>query len=161
MDFKERLNDFYKKLDGEAEQIKNILIKNGFKCEKKYFNGHYNKNAAGEYVKDYFPIPVIEVKDLCDIEIVGNRINISSKTSLERALHFDYGKISDYYYEVYGVVDYLSDYYKSGEELKVLYRNLETSEEEEIGFAFSLASDASIDKIFNIISILKSGGFYY
>ena len=161
MDFKEQLNDFYKKLDGEAEQIRNVLIKNGLKCEKKYYNGHYNKNAAGEYVKDYFPIPVIEVNNLCDIEIVGNRINISSKTSLENALHFDYSKISDNYYEVYGVVDYLSDYYKSGEELKVLYDNLGKSEEDEIGFAFSIAADGSTDKIMHIISILKSSGFYY
>lgn len=161
MDFKEQLNDFYKKLDGEAEQIRSILIKGGFNCEKKYFNGHYNKNAAGEYVKEYFPIPVLEVKDLCDIEIIGNRINISSKTSLENALHFDYGKISEFYYEVYGVVDYLSDYYKSGEELKVLYGNLANSEEDEIGFAFSIAADVAHDKILNVISVLKSGGFYY
>lgn len=161
MNFREQLNDFYKKLDDKAEQIKNILIKNGLKAEKKYFNGHYNKNAAGEYVKDYFPIPVIEVKELCDIEIVGMRINITSTTSLENAIHFDYGKISDYYYEVYGVVDYLSDYYKSGEELSVLYKNLGASEEQEIGFAFSIADDVSEDKILGLVTLLKSNGFYY
>lgn len=161
MNFREQLNDFYKKLDDKAEQIKNILIKNGFQAEKKYSNGQYNKNAAGEYVKEYFPIPVIEVKDLCEIEIVGMRINITSMTNIDNAIHFDYSKISEYYYEVYGVVNYLSDYYKNGEELSVLFKNLGASEEQEIGFAFSLADDIKEDKILSLVNLLKSNAFYY
>lgn len=161
MGFKEQLNEFYKNLDDKAEHIKYILRRNGFKAEKKYYNGHYNKDAAGNYVKDYYPIPVIEVIGLCDIEIVGIHLNISTKTSIKNAMRLNYKILSEYYYEVYGVNDYLADYYKSGENIMKLYRNLEASYEEEIGFSFSFVNNTTADKILRIVAILRDNGFYY
>ena len=162
MGFKEQLNNFYKNLDDKASQIKKILDKNGFRVEKGYFNGHYyNKDAAGNYVKDYYPIPVIEVKGLCDIEIVGTHINISTKTSIKNAIHFEYEKLADYYFEVYGVIDYLADYYKSGEDIVKLYKNLEACDEKEIGFAFSFVNNTTADRILKFIVLLRNNGFYY
>lgn len=162
MGFKEQLNEFYKNLDGKAKQIKDILVNNGFKAEKNYFNGHYyNKDAAGNYVMDYYPIPVIELKGLCDIEVVGTHLNISTKTSLKNAIHFNYDIMSDFYFEVYGVIDYLADYYKSGEDILKLYKSLETCNETEIGFGFSFANNVPADKILKLIVILKENGFYY
>lgn len=162
MGFKEQLNEFYKNLDDKTNQIRNILVKNGFRVEKGYFNGHYyNKDASGNYVKDYYPIPVIEVKGLCDIEIVGSHINISTKTSIKNAIHFNYDKLSEYYYEVYGVIDYLADYYKSGEDVVKLYKNLEACNEKEIGFAFSFANYTTADRILKFMLVLRSNGFYY
>ena len=162
MGFKDQLNEFYKNLDDKANQIRNVLMKNGFRVEKGYFNGHYyNKDAFGNYVKDYYPIPVIEVMELCDIEIVGPHINISTKTSLKNAIHLDYEKLSGYYFEVYGVVDYLADYYKSGEDIVKLYKNLEACKEKEIGYAFSFANNTPLDVILKFIVVLRNNGFYY
>ncbi|MDE7438897.1 MAG: hypothetical protein K2N23_00045 [Clostridia bacterium] len=161
MSFKEQLNGFYKNLDGKAEQIKDVLVKNGFKAEKKYYNGHYNKDASGNYVMDYYPIPVIEVEGLCDIEIVGIHINISTKTSIKNAIQLNYENLSEYYYEVYGVVDYLSDYYRSGEDIVKLYKNLEACKETEIGFGFSFVNNTTADKILSVAVVLKENGFYY
>ena len=162
MSFRDQLNEFYKNIDDKANQIRDIMIKNGFRVEKGYFNGHYyNKDDTGNYVMDYYPIAVIEVKGLCDIEIVGPHINISTKTSLKNAIHFDYDKLSNYYYEVYGVIDYLADYYKSGEDIVKLYKNLEACDEKEIGFAFSFANNTTADRILKFAVVLKNNGFYY
>ena len=162
MGFKEQLNEFYKNLDNRANHIRDILLKNGFKTEKNYYNGHYyNKDSAGNYVKDYYPMPVIEVFGLCDIEIVGPHINVSTKTSLENAIHFDYDLLSDYYFEVYGVIDYLADYYKSGEDIVRLYRSLEACTEKEIGYGFSFANNTPAVKILGLVTVLKDNGFYY
>ena len=162
MSFKDQLNEFYKNLEEKTNQIRDSLAKNGLKVEKGYFSGHYyNKDASGNFVKDYYPIPVVEVKGICDIEIVGSHINISTKTSLKNAIHFDYDKLSDYYYEVYGVIDYLSDYYRSGEDILKLYKNLEACDEKEIGFAFSFANNTTADRIFRFVMRLKNYGFYY
>lgn len=162
MGFMEQLNYFYKNLDDRAKQIRNILIKNSYKAHKNYYNGHYyNKDASGNYVMDYYPIPVVEVEGLCDIEVVASHINISSKLTLKDAISFNYDTISDYYYEVYGVKDYLADYYKSGDDLIKLYKNLEICNETEIGFAFSFDNSTPAEKILEIIIILKNNGFYY
>lgn len=161
MSFKEQLNEFYKNLDDKAEQIKEILKRKGFKVEKKYYNGHYNKDASGNYVMDYYPIPFIEVSGLCDIEIVGTHINITTKTSIKNAIELNYDKLSDYYFEVYGVVDYLSDYYRSGDDILKLYKSLEACNEKEIGFGFSFANNTTADKILSVVVTLKQNGFYY
>ena len=159
--FKEQLNGFYKILDERADQIKIILIDAGFNVEKRYFNGHFDKDASGNYVKDYYPIPVIEVKGLCDIEIVEMHINVSAKISKENAINFDYGKFADCYFEVYGVNDYLADYCKSGEDITNLLKNLEACNEREIGFAFTLEKDCAVDRILKLLTLLKNNGFYY
>ena len=161
MSFKEQLNEFYKNLDDKANYIIDILVKNGFNAEKSYINGHYNKDASGNYVMDYFPIPVINVKGLCDIELVVTHLNFSTKTSIKNAIHFNYDKLSDFYFEVYGVIDYLADYYKSGEDIVKLYKNLEACNEKEIGFGFSLANNVAIDKILKLVVLLRDYGFYY
>ncbi len=161
MSFKQQLNEFYKNLDDKAEQIKEVLNRKGFKAEKRYYNGHYNKDVSGNYVRDYYPIPVIEVSGLCDIEIVGIHINITTKTSIKNAIDFNYEKLSEYYFEVYGVVDYLSDYYRSGDDILKLYKNLEACNEKEIGFGFSFVNNTSADKILNVVATLKQNGFYY
>ena len=68
MGFKEQLNEFYKNLDDRANHIREILLKNGFKTEKNYYNGHYyNKDSAGNLFKDYYPMTLIELFRLFDI----------------------------------------------------------------------------------------------
>ena len=161
MSFRDHLNEFYKNLDDKANYIIDILSKNGFNAEKSYLNGHYNKDANGKFVMDYYPIPVIDVKGLCNIELVVTHLNISTKTSLKNAVHFKYDKLSDYYYEVYGVIDYLADYYKSGEDIVKLYKNLEECNEKEIGFGFSFANNTAIDKILKLVVLFRDFGFYY
>ena len=162
MEFINQLNEFYKILDNKGTQIKDILSQCGFDVKMGYFNGHYvDKDCSGNYVKDYYPIPVIEVKGLCDIEIGNSFVGISSKLAINDALNFDYGKLSDYQYEVYGVIDYLGDYYKSGEDVGKLYRNLKKSNETEIGFAFSFESSATAEIILKAVNFLKNNGFYY
>ena len=60
---------------------------------------------------DYYPIPVISIKGYCDIEIEIDEITISTKLKYNDALNFDYSKIMHYDFEMYGVKDYLKDYY--------------------------------------------------
>ena len=161
MRFKDQLNKFYKDLDDQSNRIKDILTENGFTVKSGYFNGHFNKDASGSYVKDYYPIPVIEVKGLCDIEIVGDSVNVTTKTSKENAIKLDYEKLSRYKFETYGVIDYLTDYYKSGEDIANLYKSLEACNEREIGFGFSFANSTATNVILNLLILLKNNGFYY
>lgn len=62
-----------------------------------------------------YPIPVIGVKDFCDIEIQFDKISASTKLNREAALAYSYEKFSEYEFEVYGVEDYLADFYHNGQ----------------------------------------------
>lgn len=157
------LNEFYKSLEDRANQITSTLSKihGEFKFTTAYYGGHYYKNQAQEYEIAYYPIPVISVKNICDIEINVNNISISTKLTRDRALIFNYDLLSKYDFEVYGVEDYLSSYYRKGLSFEHLIDNIKSSDEKEICFAFEFSKDSNCDIILDIVRFLCFNGFYY
>jgi len=71
-----------------------------------------------------YPIPVISVQDLCDIEIDLDNVCISTKLSKQNALSFNCDKVAHLEFEVFGVEDYLADYYLPGEEISTLLQKI-------------------------------------
>lgn len=160
---REVLNEIYKKLDFVMQkivaQLKNVF--DGFEYSCGYYNGHYNKGADGEYVMDYFPIPVITINDLCDIEIDLDKISVSTKLGRETALSYVYEKLSGYDFESYGVDEYLDDFYVAGNTYSELVENIGKSNEKEIGFSFLFSEDVDAEEICEAVRFLRKEGFYY
>lgn len=157
MNIKE-LNEFYQQLEFNAIRILHSLF-DTFDVSMAYFNGHYSKNENEEIEYQYYPIPVIEVKKLCDIEIEPQQISISTKLKRKEALSFDYSCLKDFTYEVYGVEDYLMDFKASSIEEMII--KIKQSDEEEIGFSFIFESNVDEKKVFNFIKFLRQKKFYY
>lgn len=112
-------------------------------------------------MRDAFPIPVIMVKGLCDIEIQFDRISVSTKLKREMALEYPFDKLMDNEFEAYGVEDYLSDYYHPGQSVQKLKDNISASSEVEIGLSFLFPHDVTGQKIFEFVKLLRREGFYY
>lgn len=53
-------------------------------------------------MRESYPIPVVEVRGFCDIEISFDKISVSAKLKREKALEYSYDKISRYPFEVDG-----------------------------------------------------------
>lgn len=160
---RDELNRVYKILDTKAHEFA-ALFMSGHRevpCTYGYYNGHYHKNSAGDYVMDYFPIPVIEVKGVCDIELDLDRISISVKLKREAALKYDYEKLSPYKFESFGVEEYLEDFYVEGNTYADLIKNIEVSGECEIGFAFEFPMEAEAKGLLGFVEFLQREGFYY
>lgn len=76
----DELNGVYYPLYIKANEIlKRFVPSRIFEAEYGWYNGHYSKNQSGQYVMDYFPIPVVSVKGFCDIEIGIGQITVSTK----------------------------------------------------------------------------------
>lgn len=110
---------------------------------------------------DYYPIPVISVSDLCDLEIEFDRIGFSTKLSRKSALCYPFKKLENYDFEAYGVLDYLADYYVKGNSIEDLRQNIFQCSEEEIGFSFRFDLSISPEDLLSFAEFLKSEGFYY
>lgn len=157
------LNNIYKTL----EDKKNELVEPFSSSQKEfqytigYFNGHYSKDDNGMYTIDYFPIPVISIKDICDIEIGLDYISISTKLKRAVALQFDYHKLSKYKFEAYGVDEYLDDFYVEGNTFQELIYNIEKSSEKDIGFSFQFQWNFNGEQLLNFTKFLKEEGFFY
>ena len=159
---REQLNRLYRQLDEKAREYisKMTRLHGDFKIESGFYNGHYHKNAEGNYQSDSYPIPVISVKGLCDIEIDFDAISITSKLSKEQIMGFDWNILGKVKFEVYGVDDYLRDYgdnYSSGEIGKAVL----DSAEKEFFISFYAPLSESGEEVMKFLRRLQNSGFYY
>ncbi|MDE7264118.1 MAG: hypothetical protein K2N64_05615 [Anaeroplasmataceae bacterium] len=151
-----QLNEVYEKLDKKAHEFCEI-----FHCTFGYYNGHYRKNQDGDYKIEYFPIPVLSIKGLCDIEIGLDQISITTKLSRDKAISYDYNKIKEYPFEVYGVENYLDDFYLSGDTIESMKDKILKSKEQAIFFSFSFPSDVKTITICEFINAIVKESFFY
>ena len=96
-DFLEKLNELYQTLAKKTEDL--ALLLSGFgKCEYGWYNGHFHKDD-GKWVKEYYPIPVISVKGLCDIEVGLETTTLSAKLGRDAAAQFPFATLSGWEFE--------------------------------------------------------------
>ena len=157
------LNEIYRELEKRMHRIVApfTLLHKGFDFSCGYYSGHYHKNAEGKYVMDFFPIPVVTVKGLCDIEIDLDKVSVSTKLRREVALNYSYEKLSGYEFEAYGVDEYLDDFYVKGNSYSELVDNIARSKEIEIGFSFLFSEDVGAEEIYKCVKFLKKDVFFY
>ena len=151
-----QLNEIYKKLDQKAREISKLL-----NSTFGYHNGHYCKTASGNYEKDYFPIPVISLQDLCDIEVGLEQISVTTKLTREKALSYNFEKLGSYTFEAYGVDNYLDDFYLSGSTITEMKEKIKQSKEENVFFSFYFSFDVPASQIRELVDFIRSEGFFY
>lgn len=155
------MNEAYDRLDKRYNELAYALLHRTFMLRPGWFNGHYQKQEDGSFQRDSYPIPVIGVKDVCDVEIHFHNIEVATKLKREKALAYSFDKLSEYSFEAYGIEDFLSDYYHEGQTIEELREHLLECEEEEIGFSFMLPFTVEGEKLFEFVKLLRREGFYY
>lgn len=160
--------EFLRELDAAylpLEQKRSALLRalSGRPCTLQcgWYNGHYSRAEDGGYRMDHYPIPVIEVRGCCDIEIGFGSIGISTKLSRADALERDFAKFSGVPFEVHGVDDFLADFLLPGMTLGQMRENIRASGEEDIGFSFTLPFETPEERVAAFIDLLIAEGFYY
>ncbi len=158
---REELNQLYKPLDDQMRALLSLLKEwHGEKVTYGWFNSHYHKNAAGEYQKDIYPIPVISVRGLCDIEIDFDGITVTTKLSKEQIQKTDWTAFSGVPFELYGVEDYLKDY-GTERAIQALSNRVRLSSEKEFFISFSLSRHIQADQVISFIKMVRDKQFYY
>ncbi len=155
------INTAYSRLESKQTALIHALSHRIFKLESGWYNGHYHMDETGNWFRESYPIPVIDVKGLCNIEIPFDKITISTKLKRSAALAYPFEKFAGYEFEAYGVNDYLADFYHSGQTLQELQKNIRACDEKEIGFSFVFPFDVDGEQIFEFVKTLRREGFYY
>lgn len=155
------LDRFYSRLSARCAQLLGGLQHRAFETEWGWYSGHYRKGLDGAYHMDCYPIPVISVRGLCDIEIQTDEVNVTAKRRRSDVLEGDLGKLAAYPFEAYGVEDYLADYCGPGMSLEQFRENVAKSAEREIGFAFRFDFEVGGEQMYEFAKLLRREGFYY
>lgn len=155
------INTTYCRLETKQAKITHTLFHRIFELESGWYNGHYHKGDNGNWIRESYPIPVIGVKGLCDIEIQFDKISVSTKMQRDTLLSYSFEKFGGYEMEAYGVEDYLADFYHAGQTLQEMKDNIRACDEKEIGFSFLFPFDVDEKQIFEFVKPLRREGFYY
>ena len=151
-----RLNEIYIKLDKKARALAKT-----FGCGFGWYNGHYHRGESGDYAPDYFPIPVVTVDGVCDIEIDLDGISVTTKLTKNAALSYDFKKLEAYSFEVYGEENYLDDFYIPGGTVEAMIEKISESTEKNVFFSFYFPSRTAPDTLFGFVGYLRTEGFFY
>lgn len=144
------LNSVYEPLYKRTAAVLSKLKKLNYDVTWGYYGFHSVKNKE-EFTTELFPIPVITVKDICDIGIDLDSIFIEGKLKRDAALKFDFSLLKDYNFEVYGVNEYLKDFYNKNLDIVNIHEKIKESSEKEIGIQVCLESDTPLSKIIEVV----------
>lgn len=161
MDKRSLLNSVYEPLDRTGRAVLNAVRELGYSASIGYYNLHEVK-VDGEYQTEYFPLPEIEIRDErlnADFGISLDRTGwLEITVARETALSLDYEKLGcDWEIEVYGVGDYLSEYYYGRERASEVRSFIEASEEKQIHIMFTVRS-LDKEEICRLFALLRDLG---
>ena len=163
MDMKELLAEMdraYYRLETKQAEVVYALFHRIFHIESNWCSGHYYQKDDGQWHTTAYPIPVISVKGLCDIQIHFDRIVVCTKMKQAAALAYSFEKIRGYVFSVYSADDPFSEYYHEGQSIQELKNNLLASAEKEIEFSFLFPFDTRGKDLFAFVKLLRREGFY-
>ncbi len=123
-----------------------------------YFNGHYRKTQNGAFEKELYPIPVVTVQGLCDVELEPNGVSVTTNCALQTVLSYRGSVLLETPFDAYGVEDFLSDY---GNDLSSLKAFLTQSADSECFLIFSFPAAVSVAELLRFVIRLKAEQFYY
>ena len=134
----QQLNQVYAPLRGRASRLARALAEKGLKAEWGWYANHFVK-VDGEYQAEEFPIPVIEVQGLCEIGLNLDECWVEFQLSRKAALSFDWEQLPEGA-EVYGVAQYLVDFYTAGMDRAGIAGRIAQSAEQTVNIALPFPS---------------------
>lgn len=160
-EFLQELQRFYSRLETRSGELFHALFHRVFQLELGWYSGHYQKNQQGSWIYEFYPVPVIEVKGFCDIEVQPDHVFVTTKLKRSAVLNQSFDKFVAYSFEAYGVEDYLADFYHSGKTIAELKEKIRNCQEQEIGFTFEFPFDVEGGRMYEFVKLLRREGFYY
>lgn len=150
------LNEIYLPLIQKRDEFIDILQSGNFKYKSLFCNNHYAKDGDN-FLKELYPIPVVEVKGVGDFVFDLDNVSFEGYFLKNDLLKFDLNgilrKFKDKDLCFYGETDYLVDLYSKDDDLSTLLNNLKKSKDNKIAINFSVSKPETDFKI--LINLLK------
>ena len=174
-DFRARLNELYQALTEKAQGLMKALmplVDANLLMSMSYVIKHYIRNMykhreaapdnAASYSEDNYPIPVIRLSDLCEIEIYTDVISVFTRLKCTDAESFDISRLEGCTFEAYGYDGgQLIDFSDGNTVLQEIKNNILNSNTEITDFYFDFPFDVDESEIYKLIDLLCKSGFFF
>lgn len=152
------LNGIYGPLQERAVRIASTLGRLGADVDWGYFGGH-TVDLDGEQVFEAFPIPVLTVKDVCDIGVDIGGCFIEGKLHADELARADLSRLRDYRFYIYGAEDYLLTLFDSADApVSEIPSIIAASGEKEFFVCISFDDIPRVNDVVEVCAILRELG---
>ena len=158
--FLQQLQKIYAKLDDQQAIIYQALRRRVWTLESGWFNGRFHKTIGDRYIREAYPIPVISIIGLCDIEVHFDKVSVLARLEREVALAKSFGDFVQFDFVARSGEDDTLIFYEPGMTIPEMKKNIADSEDSEIEFEFRFPSDITGRQIFEFSDSLRIDGFY-
>ena len=150
----EQLNAAYASLGRRASALKGALEDAGLRAVWNWY-AYHSTLIDGEYRMEEFPIPVVDVNGGChgggcDVGFHMDEVFVEFQLTCEQAFGFDFGQLPQPF-EVYGVEDYLHDFYRPGMDLDGIASRIMSSGEHRVGVTLTLPGNTEIADLVSMV----------
>ena len=159
--FLKQISEFYRRLLNKRFEIMQGVTKRTFSVETGRYTGNYRRSGDGGWWEEEYPIPVIEIRGVCDIEIEPDKVLVSSKLQRDAALEYPLERLAEYEFEAYGADDFKHELYDAAQGERAFRENICACGEREIGFSFIFPFETNGEQIYEFAKFLRRQGFYY
>ena len=134
--FLQQLQKIYAKLDDQQAIIYQALRRRVWTLESGWFNGRFHKTIGDRYIREAYPIPVISIIGLCDIEVHFDKVSVLAKLERDTALAKCFDGFVHYDFTARSGEDDTLIFYEPGMTIPEMKKNITDSEDSEIEFEF-------------------------
>ena len=124
-------------------------------------NGRFHKTIGDRYIREAYPIPVISIIGLCDIEVHFDKVSVLAKLERDTALAKCFDGFVHYDFTARSGEDDTLIFYEPGMTIPEMKKNITDSEDSEIEFEFRFPSDITGRQVFEFADFLRIDGFYH
>lgn len=174
-DFKARLNEVYRELVAKAQSLMkefSPLVNPDMLMSMSYLIKHYIRHMykykeetledAARHSENHYPIPVIRLSGLCDVEIDTKVISVFTRLKRVDMLGFDFEQLKGYSFDAYGYgAGCRIDFCDGGDSLTEMKEHILSGSTEVIDFYFDFPFDTDEKEIFTLIKRLQNAGFFF
>lgn len=150
----EILNREYEPLRSHTHKMLKALTAAGLEYEWGYFAQHTVRNGE-EWFFEHYPIPVITVRGMGEIGFDLNQTFVEFKMDRVKALSFDFTQLKGFAFEVYGIQEYLNDFYNARQSIQEIHDKIRGSDEEEVGVSLLFGYLEPVENILTAIGTMQ------
>ena len=145
----QQLNGIYAPMHGRARRLTGALAQRGVEASWGWYANHSVK-VDGGYQTEEFPIPVVEAAGLCEIGLDLDGCWLEFQLPREAALAVDWERFPEGF-EVYGVEQYLTDFYTAGMDRAGIAGRIARSAEQAVNIGLSFPPDVEEEALLSAV----------
>ena len=174
-DFRTHLNEVYLALISKSQSLMrefSPLISPDLLMSMNYFIRHYIRHMykhteesleyAARHSENHYPIPVISLGGLCDVEVDTDIISVFTRLKRVDMLRFDFSELTGYSFKAYGYgAGSLVNFCDDETTLQNVKEHILGSNAEVIDFYFDFPFDTDEGTVFALVKKLRNAGFFF